>query len=242
MSLQSTASKKLVLVCPPLFVPTSPPAGIAMLKAYAENCQQEWQVLLKDLNLWAFDSCFEALHNGQIIPNDAFYSDRNLSREALFESFRAFKGQINSPAFFEDPDLYNLMGEGLLYFTEFCRNSMQSECIAFLEKGRVYPFLSRMIAKLEVRGADALGISVSFPQQLIAAAAIGKYVREKYQIPVVFGGGYFTDRSVEHFAEWYPLSFDMIVTGEGEDALLSLLDNGFEPRDIPNVIYRENGY
>jgi hypothetical protein len=46
----SGAKRKLLLIYPPLTVPTSPPLGSAMLKGYIERELPQWQVKVLDLN------------------------------------------------------------------------------------------------------------------------------------------------------------------------------------------------
>ena len=57
-------NKKIVVVFPPLTMPTSPPLGAAMLKGFVERELPDWRVKVLDLNLWTFDRLFGALPRG----------------------------------------------------------------------------------------------------------------------------------------------------------------------------------
>ena len=62
-------SKKVVIVFPPLTMPTSPPLGAAMLKGFVERELPEWRVKVLDLNLWTFNRLFAALASGSLQLN-----------------------------------------------------------------------------------------------------------------------------------------------------------------------------
>src|SRR5437879_4119043 len=69
---------------------------------------------------------------------------------------------------------------------------------------------------------DAVGFSMIFSEQLPIGALLGKLLRTQHGLPVVFGGSCFAD-TAEHFLRWYPESADVIVAGEGEEAVKALL-------------------
>ncbi len=70
-----TAKKTLVLVFPPLTLPTSPPLGIAMLKGYIERELPDWDVKLLDLNLWALNKILSGVESGTRDLGESVYAE-----------------------------------------------------------------------------------------------------------------------------------------------------------------------
>ena len=92
--------------------------------------------------------------------------------------------------------------------------------------------------------AGCLGISVTYPDQLLPALAIARRWREMYPDSPIILGGSFVTRMAESFKtdiRWFEL-FDYLVLGDGEEALLALLrERGrpAKPEAIPNLCYRQ---
>lgn len=57
--------KKMVIVFPPVTMPTSPPLGPAILKHFIERQLPDWQVQVMDLNVWLFDRLLNGLAAGE---------------------------------------------------------------------------------------------------------------------------------------------------------------------------------
>ena len=73
-----------------------------------------------------------------------------------------------------------------------------------------------------------------FTEQLALGALLGKILRQRYGLKVLMGGSCFTD-SAEDFFRFYPDSADVIIAGEGEDALKALLCNLDSPQAVPGA-------
>ena len=79
-----------------------------------------------------------------------------------------------------------------------------------------------------------------FSEQLPIGAMLGKILRQKYGVKVVFGGSCFAD-AAEHFLRWYPDAADVIIAGEGEEALKALLSDFSAPERVPGAVYLRDG-
>src|SRR5581483_6003267 len=83
---------------------------------------------------------------------------------------------------------------------------------------------------------DVVGFSMIFSNQLPVGALLGKLLRKRYGLPVAFGGSCFAD-AAEHFLKWYPESADVVIAGEGEDALKHLLIDFAAKDQVPGAVY-----
>ncbi|ESY71142.1 MULTISPECIES: radical SAM protein [Mesorhizobium] len=96
--------------------------------------------------------------------------------------------------------------------------------------------------------AKLLGLSVTYPDQLLPALCIARKWREMFPLRrIVFGGSYMTRMAQSFTSErrWFDF-FDYLVLGDGEDALLSLAELGEngtadEQAKIPNLHFVANG-
>jgi radical SAM superfamily enzyme YgiQ (UPF0313 family) len=92
--------------------------------------------------------------------------------------------------------------------------------------------------------ADLLGLSVTYPDQFLAALCVARrWRRDNPSGKVVVGGSYVTQikETFRDEPRWFDL-FDFLVCGDGEDALLALASAGgcpSNPSSIPNLWYRE---
>ncbi len=213
--------KTLVIVFPPLTMPTSPPLGVSMLKGFVERELPEWRVKILDLNLSTFDRLFGELAAGRIQLDRRTFPEGAEAVSGLLKAASAFRGK-NEQDFYERPDLYNQYGELFLRFTETFTQQIGGACRACEQGGPVPPLFQEYIDAILAEKPDAVGFSMIFSEQLAIGALLGKILRKKNGLPVVFGGSCFAD-TAEHFIKWYPESADVIIAGEGEEALKILL-------------------
>lgn len=83
---------------------------------------------------------------------------------------------------------------------------------------------------------DVVGFSV-LTNQVKYAEAIADAIKEKTDVPIIFGGIHPTMAPLETLEK---KSVDWICVGEGEEAFLELLGT-MDPRGVGNIGYRENG-
>ena len=232
-----TQQRRLTLVFPPMTMPTSPPLGVAMLKAYIERELPEWQVTVIDLNIWLFRFLLEGIERGEIGLTDAMHQRMGADTATLLHAARAFSG-LDDAAFYQRPDVYHLHGRTFLNFTEVFREMLTEECAQWERGGEPSYLLKALVERILASQPQALGVSMIFSEQLPIGAMLGRWMREQAGIKVFFGGSCFTE-GVEHFMKWYPKAADVIVSGDGELPLKALLQSAGDPRGVPGTCYRE---
>lgn len=102
------------------------------------------------------------------------------------------------------------------------------------------------LPRLEQAAPGAIGISITYPSQVLPAVTLALLIRDRLPgIPVVFGGS-MTSRWYDR-VEDCPEIFDWcryLVPFEGESALAALLaalESGGGLEAVPNLVYREGG-
>jgi hypothetical protein len=227
--------KTLVLVFPPLTMPTSPPLGVSMIKGFIQRELPDWRVKIIDLNLWTFDRLFAALASGSLPLNPHAFPEGPAATLGLQKAVEMFRGK-NDAEFYNRPDLYDHYGDLFLRFTEAYTQELAALCTAH-EKGAPLALLFEEFLNLILaEKPDAVGVSMIFNEQLPIGALLGKILRKKHGLPVVFGGSCFAD-SAEHFIKWYPESADVIIAGEGEQALQVLLTDLKNFENVPGAVF-----
>jgi len=229
--------RRLTLVFPPMTMPTSPPLGIAMLKAYIEREMPQWRVTIIDLNIWLFRFLLEGIERGEISLTDAMHRRMGADTATLLHAARAFSG-LDDEAFYQRPDVYDLHGRTFLNFTEVFREMLTEECAQWEAGGEPSYLLKTLVERVLESQPQMLGVSMIFSEQLPIGAMLGRWMREQAGLKVFFGGSCFTE-GVEHFMKWYPKAADAIVTGDGELPLKALLESGGNPRGVAGATWRE---
>src|SRR5580700_2503403 len=102
--------KTIVLVFPPLTMPTSPPLGASMLKGFIERELPDWRVKVIDLNLWTFERLFKMLAEGTLRLDEKQFPGGALAEIALGEAAQVFRGRRGEGLFYERPDRYETYG------------------------------------------------------------------------------------------------------------------------------------
>jgi hypothetical protein len=227
--------KTAVVVFPPFNTPTSPPLGAAMLKGFVERELPGWRVKVFDLNLWTFERLLGALAAGQFRLDPAAFPGGVWEAADLLNAADAFRGH-NDAAFYDRPDLYDKYGEIFLRFTETYTKALTQACEAHHNGGPRPPLVQEFLDAILAEGPDVVGFSMIFSEQLPVGALLGKLLRQEHGLPVLFGGSCFAD-AAEHFLKWYPESADLIVAGEGEDALKEYLLDPSAPEKVPGAVY-----
>jgi hypothetical protein len=232
--------KKLVLVFPPLTMPTSPPLGSAMLKGFIERELPEWRVKVLDLNLWMFNRLFELLETGQLLLDPKTFSEGEAARRGLLEAARAFRGRDDGEAFYRRPEDYDRYGDLFLRLTDLFSRAFCAYCDTHDEQKPLPPLIQEMFDRILAEQADCVGFSMIFTEQLALGALLGKLLRKRHGFKVLMGGSCFAD-TAEHFVRWYPEAADVLIAGEGEDALKALLCNLDSPELVPGAVFLRDG-
>lgn len=232
--------KRLVLVFPPLTMPTSPPLGVSMLKGFIERELPDWDVVVIDLNLWCFKRMFAQIADGEIVLGAAALKSIGATdHRTLLEAADVFTGG-NDAIFYDDPDEYDRLGGAFIGFTELAVADLAKMCQAFEKTQQLTPILQEFLKLILAAKPDCVGISMIFDDQLPIGAMLGRFLRTKAGLKVFLGGSCFTE-GVEHFLKRYPHCADAIVSGDGELALERLLTNGGDPTDVAGACYLRDG-
>lgn len=233
-----TTKKKLVLIFPPLTLATSPPLGIAMLKGYIERKLPEWEVTLLDLNLWVLKTTLSGIEDGTRDLGEKVYAKIGSSKEELLQAAKVFRG-IDNDILMSDPDIYNHCGGVFSRFIEYTTRMLGNQCAEWERSQKLPPMLKDCVKEILALKPTAVGISMIFSEQLPVGAALGRYLRQQAKLKVFMGGSCLID-GAEHFLKWYPESVDVIISGDGEEALKQLLSNDCNPKGIPGTVYWES--
>lgn len=231
--------KKFLLVFPPLSTPTSPPLGMAMLKGYVERELPDWTIETLDINLWCFNYILNGLRNGDLHLTPEAFARIGTDLPGLLRAADIFKGS-EYDNFFNSGTAYDICAKAILEFIDIFCTVLEQESEQWEKTRQLSPLLEAMIQRIDAAQPDMLGISAIFSHQLPVGAALGSFFRTRRNMKVFFGGGCFTE-GVSAFLKWYPESADAVVSGDGEDALKSLLLKNGDPKGIPGVFYLENG-
>jgi ribosomal peptide maturation radical SAM protein 1 len=105
-------------------------------------------------------------------------------------------------------------------------------------------FIEDQVVKVMATRPDVLGFTTTFLQN-VASLSLASRIRERLpDIPIVFGGGNCDGPQGQALMRNFPF-IDYTVSGEGEDALVALLDylNGDMPdlERVPNLVHRGEG-
>lgn len=238
----------MLLIFPPLAKACEPPAGITRLAGFLRGNNQEchlWdanlegQLYLLSLQQTPKDSWskraskniqtnLDGLRGQQLYTNNDRYQRavRDINR-ALSKSCPTFDGTITI-ADYQDSKLSPHQSDDLLKAAKEYNTNV------------FFPFFQKRIPALladENSNDQWIGISLNYLSQALPTFALAGYLRQKYPShKIVIGGGLVT--SWLRSPGWInPFSdiFDLMIAGQGEDALLELLDSypshGHQPPD-----------
>jgi len=229
--------RRLLLVYPPLTVPTSPPLGAPMLKAYIERELPQWSVKVLDLNLWCYSRVFDLLRAGELrFPTPPLSQAKP---EDLLQIETFFRGRDPVDPF-QNAAAYDHYGVLLASLTQFLAEYLGQSADAWKPGAPLDRLLTEALQLIEREPADCYGISMIFSQQLPIGALFGRWIRQRTGKKVFFGGSCFT-AGAEDFLRWYPESTDVIIDGDGEEPLKKLLQQDGAPEGVPGAVFWRDG-
>ena len=234
-----TPKKTLVLIFPPVTVSTSPPLGIAMLKGYVERKLPDWEVKLLDLNLWVLNEIISGLESGVSKIPDKVFAQIGSTKEQFLQAARVFRG-VNNDILLARPDIYEKCGQVFSRFIEFTTKKLAADCAEYERTQKFPPMLQDCFKEVLALKPDCVGVSMIFSEQVPIGAALGRHLRQQGKLKVLMGGSCLIE-GAEHFMKWYPEAADVIVAGDGEEALRQLLSNDCNPKGIAGAVYWESG-
>lgn len=249
---------KLALVFPPGIQPSSPPLGIAQLKAYLHHRVDKLDVRLFDLNLSFYEQALRWLNQGRLKMRLKGCSQEESSRR-ITQAARTMKGLDGEESFFQisqyDQNASNyrsfeLMLSGL--FDAMARKIL----VALAVPEMVKMFFDELYAPVRNFEPDFLGFSVLFSQQLPFALCAAKCLKHENN-KTILGGATLAVMPNPEFLLAQEVPFlvdgqihrvrifdfiDYLIVGEGEQGLEALLDrHEVKIEEVPGLVYRHLG-
>ena len=229
---------RLALIFPPSMPPTSPPCGIAYLKAYVGSCKSF------DLNLHYHELAVKMLKEEKL-PVEADIRGYVLEPDQLMEAVHVLKGKRKT---FYNQNEYNrnisIIGT---YFSKI-DSYIREECMRYLfedsASDEALQFFDELLSPITDYHPDLVGFSHFIFSQREFILGLAKFLKTE-DIPIIVGGA-----SIAHNPESYlsevgakkiDLSeiFDAAFYGEGELPLTDYLE-GKKLENIPNIVYKKN--
>jgi hypothetical protein len=228
-------ANQILLIHPPVVRPCEPPPGIAKLAGALKRYRMETDII--DANLegllflvqrplhardtWTRRAVRRAKRNLAALSNSTTFGNLDRYKQAVYELNRVLMMQDGagntevSLANYQDSRLSPVKSSDLIRAYEYP------------EKNSFYPYFEKRLVKALENGRPRLaGFSLNFlSQALCTFAMIGVLKRLEPDIPIVLGGGLIT--SWLRRADWknpFDGIIDQLVAGEGEAALMSMLD------------------
>jgi radical SAM superfamily enzyme YgiQ (UPF0313 family) len=117
-------------------------------------------------------------------------------------------------------------------------------------RGRELSIIRRLYEEIKRSRPDVVGFSIKARLGVLSDPffrEVSQLVKDELDVPIIVGGQFTTGRSVESLHSSYTLSFeniDYLVRGNADlslPQLIRVIEDGKEPRNVPNVSFRENG-
>lgn len=222
----------LALVFPPSMPPTSPPCGIAYLKAFLGHGK------IFDLNLSYHDTAVHMVNTGELplaIIEGKVVEPEELRKAALF-----LKGDNQ----FYDSKEYN---KNIAIFFDYFNQLyplVQRESMKYLEGSAhdsIVSLFEKVLSPVRRYHPDVVGFSQMVLPQREVVLALAQYLKAE-DISVVLGGASLWYNPENYLLQTGPADlsqiFDAVFYGEGELPLKAYTD-GERLEKIPNIVYRK---
>lgn len=251
---------KLSLIFPPAVHPTSPPLGVACLKAFLQTQAVPGRSRIFDLNLAYYNQALRWIGDGRLKMKLRKWDQATTARN-IADACDFFQGRYGPDAF---ADLSSFNRHASLYqdfsatlnglFEYFARRFIVDLPIPSLADR----YFRELLAPVLKDEPDLVGFSILFSQQLYFALAMAKYLKEKKGISVVLGGATLSvmPEPEKLLAEPVPILIDkkickvrlnplldFLVKGEGETSLCALIKHWDEDfSGVPGLVFEQNGH
>ncbi|GEM_PF-395895 len=172
---QPRKALRIALIFPPAMPPTSPPLGIAVLKAYLETSATV-EVRNFDLNLAYFEQAFHWLGDGRLrMRMQKMDFETTAQKAAAARNF--FCGKEGVHRFF-DPALYNEQARVYAGFSSVLNglfdNFARKILLGLPRPPLANRFFEELIEPIRAFRPDLIGFSILFSQQLFFALTLAK--------------------------------------------------------------------
>ena len=247
---------KIVLVFSPFVVPSYIPLGIAQIKSYIEKQLPGVKIFNLDLNNHFFDNltkknflekfinlCAICLKKCKIKKNE---KDDFLNHGKIFAiSVDCLKDK--KAGMFYDISKYNYLISKItsfLYKRGYCINSIATEIIQDglpIASGfeNLFDGDFKMISGVN---PDFVGFSVFCSEQLAYSLILAKIIKEKLNLPVIFGGAFMSHLDIKEFLGLFNF-VDFVINKEGEIGIVEFAKNFLKKTFdiVPGLYYRQAG-
>lgn len=245
---------RVAIVFPPAMFPTSPPLGVASLKAYVASREIPCAMRVFDLNHSYFNQALQWLQDGRLKMSLGGKDSGETARKVA-ASCDLLRGRKGLEAFL-DLDIYN--GAASIYrsfgtvlnglFENFARRILLDLPVPPL----VQKYFQELVEPLRAFRPDLAGFSILFSQQLFFALALAKCLKES-GTRVVLGGA--TLAVMPHPERLlsdptpvlvggasHPLDLsryvDYLLIGEGEPGFAELVERfGGDVSGVPGLVH-----
>jgi len=253
--------RRIALVFPPCCHPTSPPLGIACIKAFLAERLPYLDPRCFDLNLACYGQALAWMKSGRLkLSLYGWSSERTWEQVARTAAF--FKGDPVSTGFF-DLKVYQHHANLLLSFEQilngFLAEMGRRELFGQSRPEALSGFWAELVEPVVEFRPEWVGLSLLFRQQLYPALVLAKTLKHRLPgVKTVFGGASLgveegldvlirrtsKVRIGEQWFDFEPWRYvDSVIRGEGETALVSLLSaerycGGGAPDVMSQAIHR----
>lgn len=232
------SKERVCLFIPPAYDRAYPPLGTPALSGFLKS--KGVNTVQYDLNLLYYD--YIAENRLQRIFTEE-YKNEKIKRKVYYHNVLQYKGahKAISYGFETNPGSSFAFTEMMLsskYLHRYIADRDENPFVNFFHK-EVLPILKK-------EHMDIIGMSITCPSQAIAGFTIGYFIKKYFPDTRIVIGGQWTSfykeelQARQDFSDFY----NYIIYFEGETPLFRLIDsleNDKPLRDVPNLIYREDG-
>ncbi len=239
----------------PFAEPSYIPLGIAQLKSYIERELPSARVFNLDINNQFYGRFFSKAFLGKfmnlckVCPKKC-KRGRN-GQAPLFLKSKLFQVGFdclknNESNIFYDVAKYNYFTRKIKLFIAEKKRCIDVVAKEIIQKSLPIPAVFEDLFEEDVRSAlffkpDLLGFSVFSYEQLFYSVILAKIIKNKFSLPVVFGGAFMSHVDVREFLGLFDF-VDFVISGEGEKSLVELGKNLIKKKfdDVPGLWYRKD--
>lgn len=240
---------RLLLAFPPFHPPTSPPLGVATLKAALLERRPEVQVELADWNLAFFRRWLRgqpqhlcAVHPdrslGQICPTVLLADGRG---EAIWQRLCTLPASDGADDYIRAAQQFDGIYRTLI---SYHRGLLMPfvEQREELDDAVVDALFGEALATVATSGPDVLGLSILAEQNLLWALAFARVAKARYGVTIALGGAMMSHLDGGELLTAFPW-LDVIFQGEAETSLVAFVDSWTEGQadsreNIPGIVHR----
>ncbi|MCK5542106.1 MAG: radical SAM protein [Desulfobacterales bacterium] len=222
----------MILIFPPIVKPCEPPGGLALLsgalkkhnidhKVYDANIEGLLFLINSDIkpeSSWTKRALSHRQENIENLKNYSGYQNLDRYKQKLFDTNRLLNEALLSKRFkftladFKDEQLSPVKSKDLLFAAKnFKENPFYNYFETCLKK------------RIQGSDSDYVGISLCYLSQAFTSFALAGWIKHNFKNKkLIFGGGLIsTWMSMPNFKNPFLNLVDILVKGEGEEAILS---------------------